>query len=247
VSVRIGEPKPGEERINEKDGSVLVYVPGGEYVLGAGDMGEASKPVHHVLLSPFWIGKYPVTNEQYGKFLAAQPGAPRLVYCDDEQLNGPTQPVVGVIWEEAQNYCRWAGLQLPSEAQWEAAARGPDGRRFPWGNDEPTPEHANFAPKDGPTQVGAYPKGVGPFGTLDQAGNVWEWCLDLWATAAYRERDGKLDPVSTVGETSARCRRGGSWNYSARVLAAAYRDWSWASDRSSNFGFRCLLPARLKP
>ena len=237
----VREPKQGEERSNKKDGSILVYVPGGEYILGA-------EPVHRVILSPFWIGKYPVTNEQYGKFLAAQPGKSIPVNWADKCFNEPNQPVVGVSWDEAQSYCHWAGLQLPSEAQWEAAARGTDQRRFPWGDDEPSPEHANFDGREGRTTLfGAYPKGAGPFGTLDQAGNVWEWCLDRWDPAAYRERDGRQDPVSTTVDPAARCLRGGSWVVPARILAAAYRSGSGASFRDGRVGFRCLLPARPEP
>lgn len=241
------EPAPGEERRNT-DGTVLLYVPGGEYVLGADDITDDERPVHRVNLSPFWIAKYPVTNEQYGRFLKENPKAGKPAYWDDKQFNQPQQPVVGVSWEEAQSYCRWAGLRLPSEAQWEAAARGTDQRRFPWGSEEPTPEHANFDGRENrTTPVGAFPKGAGPFGTLDQAGNVWEWCLDLWKPTAYRERDGESNPVSTTGEPAVRCLRGGSWDYPARDLAAAYRDRNRASGRIRNFGFRCSLPARPEP
>jgi formylglycine-generating enzyme required for sulfatase activity len=242
VTVRAREPRPGEERINEKDGSVLLYIPGDEYVLG-----EASDR-HRVILSPFWIAKYPVTNEQYGRFLKENPEAKTPEFWGDKRLNQPRHPVVGVSWDEAKAYCAWAGLQLPSEAQWEAAARGTDERRFPWGNDEPTPEYANFDRREyGTTPVGAFPKGAGPFDTLDQAGNVWEWCEDVWNADAYKERDGKKDPVSTTGERAVRCLRGGSWSYPARSLAAAYRNWDRASDRYWNIGFRCSLPARPEP
>jgi len=241
-SARLGDPKPGDEWTNEKDGTVLVYVPGGEYVLGSEDINDAAKPVHRVILSPFWIGKYPLTNEQYGRFLKENPEAEEPEHWDDERFNQPRQPVVGVSWDGAKAYCAWAGLQLPSEAQWEATARGTDERRYPWGNDKPTSEHASFERRDGPTQVGVFPKGGGPFGTLDQAGNVWEWCEDVWNEEAYKERDGKQNPVSTTGESVVRCLRGGSWYDSARVLAAAHRfrfkvlfpDWS--------VGFRCSLP-----
>jgi len=245
VPARSGQPAPGLERVHEKDGTVLLYVPGGEYVLGAEDISDKEKPIHRVVLSPFWIAKYPVTNEQYGKFLAAEPGA-RPKYWDDRRFNEPKKPVVGVSWEEAQAYCYWVGLQLPSEAQWEAAARGrsPVQRRFPWGNGEPTPEHANFDGWEGrTTAVGAYPKGAGPFGTLDQAGNVWEWCLDFWDPAAYCERNGQLDPVSITGDAAARCLRGGSWYDPAGILAAAFRYWGRASLRYRLLGFRCSLPA----
>ena len=240
-------PMPGEERRNEVDGTVLLYVPGGEYSLGADDISEQEKPVHRVVLSPFWIAKYPVTNEQYGRFLAASPGLREPAYWSDKQFNQPEQPVVGVSWAEAQAYCRWAGLRLPSEAQWEAAARGSDGRRYPWGADEPTPELANFGNREGrTTPVGSYPKGAGPFGALDQAGNVWEWCKDVWDAAVYRGRDGERDPVnggnvvSTDVDTAVRCLRGGSWPDAAWFLAVAYRNWFGASYRRRNIGFRCV-------
>ena len=245
--IRRREPAPGEERRHEVDGTVLLYVPGGEYILGADDITDDKKPVHRVILSPFWIAKYPVTNEQYGRFLAVQPGA-QPQYWGDTRFNQPNQPVVGVCWEEAQAYCAWASLQLPNEAQWESAARGIDRRRFPWGNEEPTAEHANFDEREnGTTPVGAFPKGAGPFGTLDQAGNIWEWCLDLWNPAAYRERDGESNPVSTTGGAAVRCLRGGSWSGSAWSLATAYRLWDGASYRDRFTGFRCALPARPEP
>jgi formylglycine-generating enzyme required for sulfatase activity len=240
------QPAPGEERRNERDGTILLYVPGGEYVIGADDITDDEKPAHRVVLSPFWIGKYPVTNEQYSRFLKANPKAAQPAYWDNKQFNQPNQPVVGVSWEEAQAYCQWAGLVLPSEAQWEAAARGPDGRRYPWGNDEPTAEHANFEGREGATTpVGAYPRGAGPFGTLDQAGNVWEWCVDIWDDKAYqRSERAKEDPVSARGDGAVRCLRGGAWHVDAWILAAACRDGFLASDRYQYFGFRCASAPR---
>ena len=238
------ELAPVEERLHKVDETVLLYVPGGEYTLGAEDIGEEEKPVHRVVLSPFWIAKYPVTNEQYGRFLGANPGTRKPEYWTDKWFNQAQHPVVGVSWEEAQAYCRWAGLWLPTEAQWEAAARGADGRRYPWGESEPTPEHANFGGREGgTTPVGTYPKGAGPFGALDQAGNVWEWCEDVWDEAAYRNRDGQRDPVSIGENPAVCCLRGGSWYLDAGNLAAAFRNRFWASDRLRIFGFRCLLPA----
>jgi len=247
--VRRQKPIPGEERRHEIDGTVLLSVPGGEYLLGADDITEATKPVHRVVLSPFWIAKYPVTNEQYERFLRARPKAPRPQYWDDKQFNQPNQPVGGVSRAEALVYCRWAGLTLPSEAQWEAAARGTDGRRYPWGNDEPTAEHANFGGREGgPTPVGAFPRGAGPFGTLDQAGNVWEWCVDVWDEKAYQRRErAKKNPVGTQGGSALRCLRGGSWSSVAWILAAACRHRGGASLRGGFVGFRCVLPSRAEP
>jgi formylglycine-generating enzyme required for sulfatase activity len=247
-----GEPAPGEERLHEVDGTVLLYVPGGEYTLGTDDISDDERPVHRVVLSPFWIAKYPVTNEQYARFLAANPGSELPELWNDKSLSQAQRPVVGVSWEEAQAYCRWAGLRLPSEAQWEAAARGADQRRYPWGNDAPTAERASFAGHEGgTTPVGAYPEGAGPFGALDQAGNVSEWCEDVWDPEAYRQRDGQRDPVApivpTIGDAAARCLRGGSWSLGARNLAAAYRGSLRSSARYWDIGFRCLLPSVPEP
>ncbi len=193
------------ERVNEKDGSVLVYVPGGEFTLGSGDLGSKfsdearqwPQPVHRVVLSPYWIGKVPVTNAQYERFLKANPAQRKAARWNDERFNASQQPVVGVSWQDALAYCRWAGLDLPNEAQWEAAARGTDQRRYPWGDDEPTPQLAKFGDdwkKGRPVVVGSYPQSSGPYGTLDQAGNVWEWCRDVFDKKAYRDRGGQLDP-----------------------------------------------------
>jgi len=245
ASAWLHEPTPGEERINERDGSLLVYVPGGAYILGADDITDHEKPIHRVFLSPFWIAKYPLTNAQYGRFLKENPQTPKPQYWNDQRFNQPEQPVVGVSWEEAKAYCAWARLQLPSEAQWEAAARGTDQRRSPWGNAEPTPEHANFGKqKRQTTPVVSYPKGTGPFGTLDQAGNAWEWCEDVWNVASYRGRAGEKDPVGSVGDSAVHCLRGGSWNGPAWLLAAACRGGRRASYQSGSIGFRCMLPAR---
>ncbi len=259
-------PRAGDERVNEKDGAVLVYVPAGDYPLGAEDLEELfiaevgkeraaeltdrSRPVHKVRLSGFWIAKYPVTNARYREFLAVEPGVDEPRYWQDERFNGDRQPVVGVSWEDARAYCRWAGLELPSEAQWEAAARGGDGRRYPWGDDPPDDERGCFGQdwRTGkPDPVGAHPSGAGPYGALDQAGNVWEWCLDAWDPDAYQGRDGQTDPVAMEGEGGLRVLRGGSWFYPARVLAAAFRDRGLASDRVLSIGFRCVLPVPAEP
>ncbi|MCP4661046.1 MAG: SUMF1/EgtB/PvdO family nonheme iron enzyme, partial [bacterium] len=237
---------PGEretrERVNEKDGTVLVYVPGGEFTLGADDVDEDSKPIHQVVLSPFWIAKYPVTNEQYRRYLEADSNQRKPELWDEKEFNQPQQPVVGVSWEEAVAYCRWAGLELPSEAQWEAAARGQDQRRYPWGNAELTASLANFGGTEGKTTpVDSYPGGAGPYGTLDQAGNVWEWCADVWDASAYRGREGQLDPVATTGEAAVRVLRGGSWADPPGDLAAASRDRDWAGHRDRCIGFRGVL------
>lgn len=236
------EPAPGEERVHEKNGLVLVYVPGGEIYLGDEEIHAWSGPVRRVRMRPFWIGKYPVTNEQYARFLEENQGCQRPAFYQDPRFNQQRHPVVGLSWEEAWAYCRWAGLELPSEAQWEMAARGTDQRPYPWGGELPTSRHANFGGSSGgTTPVDAFPTGAGPYGTLDQAGNVWEWCADPWEPDLYRHmEDGQWDPVAK-GETAVRALRGGCWMNPGRDLHAAYRDRGTAKLRFNNQGFRCLV------
>lgn len=200
-------PSPGDEWINEKDETILVWVPGG------GDV------------APFWIGRFPVTNEQYARYLESS-GAQEPAFWANPRFNHPRHPVVGVSWSEARAYCEWAGLELPTEEQWRAAARGEDQRPHPWGRGLPTPLHANFGGmKGGTTPVDAYAAGRGPYGTFDQAGNVWEWC----AAAEPGEGDEALRPL-----------RGGSWISPAEDLHVASRTREPARRRLNSVGFRCV-------
>ncbi len=240
-------PHVVEERGHEKDGSVLVKVPAGEFVLGGVPAGEFVEGAlrHRVRLSEYWIGKYPVTNEQYDAFVKAT-GHREAGLRDNDRCNDPRQPVVGVSWQDARAYCQWAGLELPTETQWEAAARGTDERKYPWGNDPPSKALANYRGGEGrPTLVGAYAAGAGPYGTLDQAGNVWEWCRDEYKNDAYKVRDGQQDPwVKPRDENSGiavRVLRGGSWADVATSLRAASRHGIQAGLRYQYFGFRVLV------
>jgi formylglycine-generating enzyme required for sulfatase activity len=236
---------PGAERLHERDGSTLVYVPGGTFVVGIEGLSTNETPPHRVRLRPFWIARFPVTNRQYAEFLRANPGQPEPVFWEDPEFNQSLQPVVGVDWFQANAYCSWAGLALPTEAQWEVAARGKDQRFYCWGDEEPTRARANF--RGGPgrtTPVGAYPAGAGPYGTLDQAGNVWEWCADVWNERAYDRPDRSWEPVSKSGEAGERAARGGSWNYPSWNMLAAYRGRIAATEVCKNIGFRCVLPGR---
>lgn len=230
--------------VHEQDGSVLVHVPGGLYTMGANNLTEIEVPVHQVRLSPFLIGKYPVTNGQYRRFLDDNPGYRKPAFWGEDNFNQPTQPVVGVSWEDAMTYCNWAGLVLPTEAQWEAAARGREARLYPWGEDEISHEHASFGSIPGKTTpVGLYPAGAGPFGTLDMIGNVAEWCADVLDPDAYSKREaGELDPQVISSEPSFRVLRGGSWLDQERYLPAARRGLYWARIRRRFIGFRCAKP-----
>lgn len=236
-------PSTSTERTHEPDGSTLVRIPSGEYILGADDMTSTERPQHCLYLTEFWIAKFPVTNAQYQKFLECNSSQTQPLEWKDQAFRDLDQPVVGVSWEDTWAYCAWAGLMLPSEAQWEAAARGTDGRTYPWGNGPPTPERANFGKRvANPLKVGACLAGASPFGVLDMAGNVWEWCADVWDPDAYQQRNGTVDPVASTGGVEARVMRGGSWlDEEERFLKAAYRIHLGRADRKPFIGFRVCL------
>jgi formylglycine-generating enzyme required for sulfatase activity len=205
----------------------MVDIPGGEFM-----QGEQRKPTY---VMAYRIGRYPVTNEQYARFLADSPNYP-VPYLDEvwaEPYNWhPRQrtypedkanhPVVLVSQEDALAYCRWAGVRLPTEMEWEKAARGEDGRTYPWGN-EFSPERANVRESGvgSTTPVGAYPNGASSYGVFDCAGNVWEWTTS-----------------QASGDQIVIC--GGSWNFSAKDARCSARDQSHPGYRSNRIGFRVV-------
>jgi formylglycine-generating enzyme required for sulfatase activity len=218
-------------------------------------MGEKglAEPVHRVCITPFWLGETPVTNAQYAVYLE-RTGAAEPPYWRDRRFSSPDQPVVGVSWEDAQAFCQWLGetwsrqVMLPSEAQWEFAARGPEGRKYPWGDEPPDATRACFGldfEKGQPAAVGSFPAGKGPFGTLDQAGNVWEWCRDAWDEKDYARRTRSagetVAPVMKGDEGSTRVLRGGGWVYPSGNLRAAFRSWLPARYRYDFIGFRVAV------
>lgn len=227
----------------------MLYIAGGLFTLGTdaelavygGNPGAVgrSQPEHTVRLSPFWISTYAVTNEQYDRFVQeAGYNTPKL--RTDSRFDAPRQPVVGVSWQDASQFAEWAEMELPSEAQWEAAARGPDGSLYPWGNQAPTPRLANYGGVELAT-VDAHPDGTGPYGTQGQAGGVWEWCQDTWNERAYGQREGAVDPVSEYGNASRRVARGGSWMNDEDNLPSAVRiQFSALAQHRENVGFRVV-------
>ncbi|MEM7353288.1 MAG: SUMF1/EgtB/PvdO family nonheme iron enzyme [Acidobacteriota bacterium] len=228
-------------RIHKIDGSTLVLVPEGEFILGEGNTER------RLALSDYWIGKHPVTNDQYQKFAQAT-GHRKPLFWEVERFNHPRQPVVGVSWHDAMAYCAWAGLELPSEDHWEAAARGIEGRPYPWGDTQPTSKHADFGKtwdSGKPDTVGSHPLGASPYGAQDQVGGVWEWCVDALATDFNRMRfshsDPRVMPDDHSSKDAERVVRGGSWDASSRYLRAAFRSGLGAGDRLQLLGFRVLF------
>ncbi|WP_374689623.1 formylglycine-generating enzyme family protein [Promineifilum sp.] len=168
-------PAPPDRYIHEKSGIELIRIPAGPFLFG--DNKET------VELPEYWIGRYPVTNAQYKRFVdATGHRAPSHWKENAPPPDKLDHPVVYINWYDAQALAEWAGLRLPTEQEWEKAARGTDGRLYPWGNEEPTAERCNFNKNVGDTTpVGKYsPKGDSPYGCADMAGNVWEWSASLY-------------------------------------------------------------------
>jgi formylglycine-generating enzyme required for sulfatase activity len=228
---------------NPIDGAELVAIPAGEFRMGSETGQEDEKPVRAVRLKGFRIYKTEVTNEQYGKFLAAT-GHREPLFWKEERFNRPKQPVVGVDWEDAVAYCKWANARLPTEAEWEYAARGTDGREFPWsgGRREADKRAVVDLPLNSgkAEEVGSKPDGASPFGVLDMAGNVGEWCADWYDRGAYAR--GSSENPTGPAEGTQRVIRGGWWGYPSNVRAA-FRFPERPSFRSSYVGFRPVQDA----
>jgi len=235
---------------NPTDGSILGLVPGGKFL--AGD------EKFEVDLPPFYLGIHPVTNAQYAAFLSVvKPGKSELedwvlLHWDCSVRAGPDgyeayrgkegHPVVQVTWYGANAYCEWAGLRLPSELEWEKGARGTDGREFPWGSDWRDGRRCRWAENKGSEttcEVWGYPEGCSPWGHYQMAGNVSEWCADLYEEGAYeRYKLGDLTP-SAGSRGALRVVRGMSWAYGSRDLfRCAHRSIGLPSDRHGVPGFR---------
>jgi serine/threonine-protein kinase len=220
-----------------------VLIPAGTFL-----MGQARRTIH---LDAFYIDKLPVTNRDFALFVEvtgyrpSDPGADRFL----SQMRAgkipkgmDAHPVVYVSWIDARAFAAWAGKRLPSEAEWEKAARGTDGRKYPWGRSEPglTRARANYGNKDGGTApVGSYPDGASPFGVLDMAGNTWEWCEDCDDPAFYEDAPSNNPCNRHIPEGALFVMRGGSYMYGARSLRTYSRTSFAAHYRFAGGGFRC--------
>ncbi len=220
----------------------MVYVAAGEFMMGSDGWSNEEKPVHRVYLDAFSIDRFEVTNRDYRLCVEAgtcQLPSPRRYYDKPEFAN---HPIVSVTWHDAYVFCGWAGKRLPTEAEWEKAARGTDGRIYPWGN-EFEQSYVNSNDVVGNTmEVGKYPSGASPYGALDMAGNVSEWVAD-WYDAKYYSNSPPADPT---GPTSGQYHvyRGGSYpDGQDQVRVTRRSPESRPNARASNFGFRCAQSA----
>lgn len=263
------EPEPptiGSIRISEIDQMEQVYVPSGEFIMGSSDIeakitiegGRAYPeiPVNTVYLDGYWIDQYEVSNRQYALCVDAGVCQPpylsssetRTKYFGNSEYSN--YPVIWVTWYMARAYCEWGGRRLPTEAEWEKAARGTDGRKYPWGDDPVSGERANFCDvnctrtianplyDDGysdTSPIGNYPAGTSPYGAMDMSGNVWEWTSTLIQPYPYDATDGREDP-EVYGE---RTWRGGPWSNGYWWMRSSVRYRSIPSYWYVNLGFRC--------
>jgi formylglycine-generating enzyme required for sulfatase activity len=251
-----------------KDGKKMILIPAGEFLRGTSDADilemtlrfgwqsewfDDEKPQRKIYLDAYYIAETPVTNEEYKKFVDAT-GRDVPYTWDKNWHTFPTgkdkHPVVGVTWDDANAYARWAGGRLPTEAEWEKAARGPspssgDGRRYPWGNEFDATRCNSYESKiHDTTPVGKYsPRGDSPYGVQDMAGNVWEWCTDWYDAAYYKNSPARNPKNETVG--SYRVLRGGSWSYNYDVARGASRDGASPGYCSFNVGFRVVVSSSL--
>lgn len=239
---------------------VAVYVPPGVARIGSESPDEG--PPCRIELGGYWIGRHAVTNEQFGRFIqdggyetpalwepeafqwARDHGIAAPAFWRDERFNAPRQPVTGVSFHEASAFAAWCGGRLPTEAEWEMAARGTDGRTYPWGEDDPDLRLANFAPdfvprRRAPSLVTKFRRNVSPYGCRQMAGNVFEWCVDYYHFDTPRRRGGA--GFVETRPSGRRVLKGGAWTTDADRIRPSAR-WSYTPDLRDNIlGFRVVL------
>lgn len=230
------------ERISSnQDAGAMILIPAGQFVMGS-PMGEGyndEHPQHTVFLDAYYIDKCAVTNAQYNQFIDAI-GYRTPKYLTDARYNQSNQPIVGVTWFDAAAYADWAGKRLPTEAEWEKAARGEDGAKYPWGNEWSSSRcNANLSSNVGQSTVAVdcFPDGASPYGLMNAIGNVWEWCAD-WYGGNYAQSSRENPKGHDSGGESVL--RGGSWcTTDIEYLRCANRNWFSPDFAFDDAGFRC--------
>jgi iron(II)-dependent oxidoreductase len=239
-----------------KSGSEMVRVAGGMFLMGNDDGPEDERPQHQVNVAEFFIDRMPVTNAQFARFLNAKgtqaADGQRWYDIDDNDARihrrqdrwaadagSENHPVVEASWYGAVAYCAWLGKRLPTEAEWEKAARGTDGRKYPWGNEPPDRSRAHFRAGWNDLQpVGSLPKGASPYGILDLAGNGWEWVSSAYLPYPYNAHDGRED----LARLHVRVTRGGGHDSPPDELTTTQRGRQVSRNPRGghhNIGFRC--------
>jgi serine/threonine-protein kinase len=230
----------------------MVYVPEGTFTMGRNVGDDDERPQHEVHLDAFWIDRTEVTNARYKR--CVDDGVCTLPlglssYTRDSYYGNPTfddYPVTHISWPQADAYCRWAGKRLPTEAEWEKAARGTDGRTYPWGDEAPDCSLLNYKHNKGgsfelcvsdTSSVGSYPSGASPYGAMDMAGNVWEWVADRYDMGYYRGAPARNPLGPDTGYD--RVTRGGSMYFDRGAVQCAARRRANPDVALLDYGFRC--------
>ncbi len=241
-----------------KDGAPMVLVPSGPFPMGVPpgdrDGGRDEYPRHEVSLDGFYIDKFEVTNGKYWEFVKVtghripqHPQNPSRTLWENGRISESLgeRPVINVDWFDAEAYCRWTSKRLPTEAEWEKAARGTDDRRFPWGNMEPTHKHLNYNQQwQGEKTlmpVGSYEAGKSPYGAYDMAGNVWEWVADWYDPLYYEKSPDKNPPGPETG--THKVLRSSGWSVETPLVRIFTRVKSDPLNRNDSTGFRCAVGA----
>ena len=226
--------------VHGKDGAPALLIPAGAFVMGD----DEESPRRELFVDAFYMDQFEITVGRYAKFLEATGNVRPPEEWETVNMQSDSEfPVVGVDWGDAAGYCQWAGKRLPSDTEWEKAARGADERKYPWGSDAPTTDRARYGKpyqnpvyKDGVARVGSYPKGASPFGVYDLSGNVTEWVADWFSESFPRsEARNPKGPDSGTG----RVLRGGGWYDPAERLSATKRMYASPGNRADDIGFRC--------
>jgi formylglycine-generating enzyme required for sulfatase activity len=239
----------------------LVVIPAGDFPMGSMNGHINERPVHIVYLDSYYIGRYEVTNKEYKEFIDATGYPPPVnvegIVSDYNLWQGrdyppllANQPVVNVSWYDAVAYCKWLSsvtgeeYRLPTEAEWEKAARSSDERMYPWGNKRPTPQHANYkkewSGRKTILDVGSFERGKSPYWVYEMSGNVWEWCSDWYADDTYMSSD-RSNPQGPEKNWSSKVVRGGSWASRADMIRSTARYGYYPELKSSRGGFRIVL------
>ena len=232
----------------------MALIPAGEFTMGrtkeTSDDASGMRPLilrddrppHSVRLDAYYMDRHEATHAEYAEFVKSTGRRPPYHWLDGEMPSDAADSAIyNVDWNDASSYCEWAGKRLPTEAEWERAARGGlEGADYPWGDDKALPEKARHATGDGPGPVEQHPPNA--FGLYDMAGNVSEWCSD-WFERTYYERSPAENPQGP-GDGIYRIIRGGAWSDGPRRITVFFRNWVRPNQRTPNLGFRCVKDAR---
>ena len=238
-----------EADLPEKQDAEMVYIPAGMFIMGTDAENEpmSSKPAHRVDLKGYWIDRYEVTNSQYAECVAVR-------YCNEpHELSSATRsdyftneayadyPVIHVDWNQANAYCSWVGKRLPTEAEWEKAARGSGSYIYPWGNELPgiLPMQVNQFETGDTVPVDSFPEGTSPYGVFNMAGNVWEWTADQFDRYYYGKSPSE-NPKSVTGGVDYVI-RGYSWAYPFTNYQITARSSNYVLNHTYDLGFRCAM------